>query len=590
MLQQGTTLENNKYQIEGIIGRGGFGYVYRARERLTGEMVAIKELVPNFVGDPQMVQRFIREARATLRLTHPHIARTYGIFQDRGTYYLAMEYLPGGSLASRLKQGALPVEKVVDIAVALCEALAYAHSQGVIHCDIKPANVLFDANGEAHLADFGIAHVSEQMMTRQLFTATGMAMGTVRYMAPEQLEGVRNDPRLDIYAMGAMVYEMLSGHPYLNFETDSTPASQMRNFQRIQNEPPRPLEAVGRSVPPWLAQIVERALRKAPEERFASATELRHALLSEGDRPQEQKPLSATQGAPEPPPAETPPPAPSRTPAPTSQEAAAQSKGLPSWLWIGAGGIGLLGIGCLVALVLSGILASVGPVAPPTRTPWPTQTSTRPPVVTPTPPFTSTPAPKPSATAISQPETILLRDTFDSNENGWSPRTKDDEFWRGEKSIRNGKYIWRIDEVHQSVMHRETPIEAPEDFYISVDAQRVSGPIDSACYILVYRKSDAGYYRFEVCDNQYYRIHLRYGEEWQKVLIWTKSSTIRPGAMNNLAVRAVGDRFDLFINEQFVNSVNDDSLSSGNVGIGISLNEGETARFEFDNFVLRSPE
>ncbi len=582
MLQKGTPLENNKYQIEGVIGRGGFGYVYRARERLTSEVVAIKELVPNFVSDPQIVQRFIREARATLRLTHPHIARTYGIFQDRGTYYLAMEYLPGGSLADRLKQGPLPLEKVVSITVDLCEALAYAHSQGVVHCDIKPANVLFDAKGEAHLADFGIAHVSEQMMTRQLFTATGVTMGTVRYMAPEQLEGIRDDPRLDVYAMGAMMYEMLSGFPYLDFETESTPASQMRNIQRIQNEPPRSLQTAGRSVPPWLAQVVERSLRKAPEERFASATELRQALLGAEDRPQEHEPLSATRGAPEPPPAETP------TPAPASQDAAARSRGVPSWLWIGAGGIGLLCIGCFVVFLLIGVFSEIETIEEPTNTPRPTQTSTRTHVATPT--LTSTPTPKPSATAVPLPETILLRDSFDSNENGWGPGTKDDEFWRGEKSIKDGKYIWRIEEVHQSVMHRETPIEAPEDFYISVDAQRVSEPIDTACYILVYRKSNVGYYRFEVCDIQYYRIHMRYEEEWQKVLGWTESSTIRPGAVNNLAVRAVGDRFDLFINEQFVNSINDDSLSSGNVGIGISLQKGDTARFEFDNFVLRSPQ
>lgn len=109
MLEPGSVLDN-KYQIEASIGQGGFGYVYRARERLTGETVAIKELVPAFVDNPEMVQRFIQEARATLRLKHRHIARTYGIFEDRGTYYLAMLYLPGGSLADRLKRGTVPVE------------------------------------------------------------------------------------------------------------------------------------------------------------------------------------------------------------------------------------------------------------------------------------------------------------------------------------------------------------------------------------------------------------------------------------------------------------------------------------------------
>ncbi|NBD36597.1 MAG: protein kinase, partial [Chloroflexi bacterium] len=277
MLQRGTTLEHNKYYIEDVIGQGGFGHVYRARERLTGEVVAIKELTIG-LDNREIVQRFVQEARATLRLTHPYIARTYGIFHDRGTYYLTMEYLPGGSLADRLRRGRLPMRDAVRIATNVCKALAYAHDKGVVHCDIKPANVLFDKDGEVRLADFGIAHVSEQMMTRKLFTATGMMMGTVRYMAPEQLEGVRDDPRVDIYAMGVMLYEMLAGRPYLDFETETTPAAQVRNIQRIQSESPRPLRAVNPAAPAWLAEAVARALHKRPEDRFATAASLGRAL------------------------------------------------------------------------------------------------------------------------------------------------------------------------------------------------------------------------------------------------------------------------------------------------------------------------
>jgi hypothetical protein len=283
-LQPGTLLDN-KYRVEETIGRGGFGYVYRATEQLTGESVAVKELVPALVDQPAIVQRFIQEARATLRLTHPRIARTYSVFQHGPTYYLAMEYLPAGSLASRLKQGPLPLDEVVSIAVDLCAALEYAHDQGVIHCDIKPANVLFDAHGHASLADFGIAHVSDQLMTRMVFTSTGVAMGTVRYMAPEQLEGVRDDPRLDLYGLGTVLYEALAGQPYLDFETESTPAGQMRNMQRIQRDPPRPLAEANPAVPASLAAVIDRTLRKAPDERHASAAALREALLSSPGEP-----------------------------------------------------------------------------------------------------------------------------------------------------------------------------------------------------------------------------------------------------------------------------------------------------------------
>jgi phosphate/phosphite/phosphonate ABC transporter binding protein len=308
MLQPGTILDN-KYEIEAVIGQGGFGYVYRARERLTGETVAIKELVPTFADRPKMVQRFIQEARATLRLSHPHIARTHTIFDDQGTYYLAMEYLPGGSLADKLKVGPLPVEEVLRIASALCDALAYAHREGVVHCDIKPANVLFDERGRVRLADFGIAYVSSELITRQFFTTAGTAMGTVRYMAPEQLEGVRDDARVDIYAVGALLYEMLAGRPYLDFETESTPAAQMRNVQRIQSESPTPLHEVNPRIPQRLARAVEQALDKKPGARPHSVVALRRLLAAEQastptveQRSRPSLPTGRVQPAPEAPP------------------------------------------------------------------------------------------------------------------------------------------------------------------------------------------------------------------------------------------------------------------------------------------------
>ena len=280
MLAPGMTLDQDRYRVEAVIGRGGFGHVYLAHERLTDQKIAIKELVPAFVDDPQAVQRFVQEARVTLTLSHTNIVRTYRIFDDRDTYYLAMEYLPKGSLRDKLKGGALPVAEATSVAVELCDALAYAHSKGVVHCDIKPANVLFDEMGQARLADFGIAHVSEHFATRRFVTAAGLAFGTVRYMAPEQLEGIRDSPAVDTYAVGAVFYEMLCGAPYLDFEEETTPAAQVRNIRRVQSESPRPLQEANPLVPDWLDQLVSRALRKSARERFATARALREALLA----------------------------------------------------------------------------------------------------------------------------------------------------------------------------------------------------------------------------------------------------------------------------------------------------------------------
>jgi tRNA A-37 threonylcarbamoyl transferase component Bud32 len=421
-LQPGATLENDKYRIEATIGRGGFGHVYRAREQLTGETVAIKELVPELVDDPQMVQRFIQEARATLRLTHPNIARTYNIFRDGDTYYLAMEYLAGGSLASRLsrKPGAsLPVDEAVRIVGDLCTGLEYAHRQGVVHCDLKPANVLFDAHGTVRLADFGVAHVSEQLMTRRVHTGTGMAMGTVRYMAPEQLEGVRDDPRVDIYALGALLYEMLAGRPYLDFETETTPAAQMRNIQRIQSQPPRPLKAVNPAVPEWLAQVVEQALSKAPGERFATAAALGGALRSPALR-QSRPVLGAAEGsarvagrgAARPAAAQAPPrqvvvppvvgPTPPRQVAATPQS---QHKGgRAAWQWGLLGGVALLAIVFFVGAI---ILLLGGDNRGGSATSRPTSQPTAPPLSPTAPPLTPTPVPSSPTPEPDTPTPIL---------------------------------------------------------------------------------------------------------------------------------------------------------------------------------------
>jgi serine/threonine protein kinase len=206
-----------------------------------------------------------------------------------------MEYLPGGSLSDRLRGGLLPVDEAVRIASELCAALDYAHSQGVVHCDLKPGNVLFDSDGDVRLADFGIAYVSEQMMTRQVHTGTGAVMGTVRYMAPEQLEGVRADPRIDVYALGTLLYEMLAGRPYLDFETETTPAAQMRNMQRIQSSPPRPLREANPAVPDGLARVIDRALQKQSEQRYASVAALGEAL---GRQPPFGTPPEGPQAAP----------------------------------------------------------------------------------------------------------------------------------------------------------------------------------------------------------------------------------------------------------------------------------------------------
>ncbi len=278
---------HDQYEILSQIGRGGFGYVYHARDVHLREDVAIKELIPGLVGDEASLKRFLAEAKATMRLRHERIVATHTIFPEAGNYYIVMELMAGGTLEDRLRHaappgrtsGRLPVADAVRWAAQVCEGLAYAHRRGVVHCDLKPANVLFDAQGEAKIADFGIAHVSDAMLSRTWHTPQGFTAGTLPYMSPEQTRGTRDDPRVDVYAVGAILYRMLTGRTYLDFDVRETPAAQAENVLRILNEAPRPPSLHQRDVPPWLDAVVVRALAKAPAARYPDASALRSALL-----------------------------------------------------------------------------------------------------------------------------------------------------------------------------------------------------------------------------------------------------------------------------------------------------------------------
>jgi serine/threonine protein kinase len=379
------TLLTDQYRILRQLGRGGFGFVYQARDTLIHRDVAIKELIPALVGDEATLKRFLVEARATQELAHEHIVRTYNVFQESGNYYIVMECMAGGSLEDRLReQGALPMDEAVRIAAEVCGGLEHAHRRGIVHCDLKPANVLFTAgearSGIAKVADFGIAHVSGEMLTRSWMTPAGFVAGTLPYMSPEQADGVREDPRVDVYALGAVLYRMLTGRTYLDFDQRETPGAQADNVLRIRNAQPDPPSTHNRRIPAWLDKVVLKALSKRPEERYDSAAMLQSAL----ERRDAASPI--------PPPAQV-------EPAPARQRPAQRPRTLhrPAWFWpaVGVAGVLLVAIAVALALLFGG---GTGQTDTPTPEPTqiaveePTATSTVMPTRTPPPP-TGTPAP-----------------------------------------------------------------------------------------------------------------------------------------------------------------------------------------------------
>jgi Tol biopolymer transport system component len=279
-LQSGTKL--GPYEILTALGAGGMGEVYRASDTRLNRTVAIKVLPPHFSNNLEMKQRFDREAQVIAGLNHPHICTLYDVGRQGETDFLVMEYLEGETLAQRLERGALPLDEALKVAIAIADALEKAHSLGVTHRDLKPGNIMITASG-AKLLDFGLAKLKQAPQTADAAktsasvnlsgTAPGIILGTLQYMAPEQLEGKEADARTDIFAAGSVLYEMVSGKRA--FEGKSQP----HLIAAIITTQPEPISKTHPEIPPALDFLVQRCLAKDPEERLQTATDLSGELL-----------------------------------------------------------------------------------------------------------------------------------------------------------------------------------------------------------------------------------------------------------------------------------------------------------------------
>jgi len=267
------------YEIQSPLGAGGMGEVYRAKDTRLGRDVALKILPPSFARETDRLRRFEQEARAVAALNHPNILAIHDIGQHEGSPFLVSELLEGESLAATLDRGALPQRKTIEYGVQIAQGLAAAHEKGIVHRDLKPENIFVTKDGRIKILDFGLAKLaqkagsgSDEVTLATERTAAGVVMGTASYMAPEQVRGEAADPRTDIFAFGAVLYEMLSG--VRAFRRD-TPAETMTAV--LKDDPPELSDPV-RLVSPALERIVRRCLEKHPEQRFQSARDLSFAL------------------------------------------------------------------------------------------------------------------------------------------------------------------------------------------------------------------------------------------------------------------------------------------------------------------------
>ena len=269
-------LLSERYALESLIARGGMAAVYRARDQVLARTVAVKVLEPRLSEDESFLERFRREALAAARLTHPHIVSIYDTGTDESSdlerHFIVMEYCGGGTLAALIsREGPLDPGRVSSIGAAICDALSYAHANDVIHRDIKPGNVLLSDDGTVKVGDFGIAKAA---FTGKELTTSGSLLGTVSYISPEQARGEEPDERSDLYSLGVVLYELAVGRTPFSAETPL--ATAMLHIK----EPPVPPRSLRAGIPRDLEEVILSTLAKDPNDRPATAEELRSSLIS----------------------------------------------------------------------------------------------------------------------------------------------------------------------------------------------------------------------------------------------------------------------------------------------------------------------
>src|SRR5262245_1914257 len=288
-LPEGTRL--GPYEIIGLVGAGGMGEVYRARDPRLGRNVAIKILPAAFSTDSDRLWRFEREARAVASLNHPNICTIHDIGEHEGHRYLVMELLEGLTLSSTLEIGPLPGNQLLDLAIQIADALDAAHGAGIIHRDLKPANIFVTKRGEAKLLDFGLAKLTEDtvggvnetgldvdpadaptLAGRRGETTVGTLLGTAAYMSPEQARGEPAEAQSDLFSFGVVLYEMATGKAAFTGKTMAV------LFDGILNKDPRPIAEINPQIAPELTQVVSKALEKEKDLRYRTAADIRADL------------------------------------------------------------------------------------------------------------------------------------------------------------------------------------------------------------------------------------------------------------------------------------------------------------------------
>jgi serine/threonine-protein kinase len=568
----GATL--GRYQVIARLGRGGMADVYKGFQPSLDRYVAIKVLHPSMVEEEEFVRRFQREAKNVARLRHPNIIQVFDYDNQGDTYYMVMEFLDGPTLKAALEEvhrrrEEMPLQVALRIVADVGAALAYAHEMGVVHRDVKPANIMLDRAGRVILTDFGVA----KMLTGTKVTVTGSVLGTPAYMSPEQGMGEPGDSRSDIYSLGVVLYELVTGR--LPYDADTPLAVLLKHAHD-----PLPLpRTVNPALPEEIERIILRALAKDPADRYPTvqAMLMDMAGLPPATVPAAQPGAMNTRSlaarAPESPsaapPRSTPPPVP--TPSSTPRRS----------VWLGGGAIVAL-LACLGLTAAAGLTLYfvgdelTGRLVPASRT---TPGG-------PTPTFIPRPTrtPRPPVTPLGPPGALIFEDSFDDPGSGW----RQFEDLGGGAAYAEGLFrIW-VDEVRTDYL--STASFDLDDVRLSASTFKAGGPDDNDFGLVCRYADDANYYALLISSDGYAGIMLMEDGErsWPQELL-PSDAIVQGASINAVTAECIGDHLALHVNGELVADVRDSTFSSGDVGLIAGTFEEGGVEIHFDDFVAHQP-
>ncbi|MBN1812533.1 MAG: protein kinase [Anaerolineae bacterium] len=599
-----------KYRITRKLGAGAYGTVVEAIDTELGRTVALKFLTPSLMRDPDFVRRYVQEeARNLAQLRHPSIVQILDVSRGEGATFLVLEYVDGETLDRWARNRTPSVPELLRVVEQIADALDYAHGRGVVHRDVKPSNILVDKDGNPYLTDFGLAHAA---MTRIGSTSTSIALGTAAYMSPEQAEGLECDARSDVYSLGIVVYELVTGHT--PFKESSILGYIRAHADRL---PPPPVE-FNRGISQDVQDVILQALQKSPEQRFQSAGEFARALINATQVPYRRATVKAPLVSED---------VDLQTPVSTTPvREPERQKQTKTGRWLRTAAAFGLGAVC-VALLLLGIrfadlwgegkpvvtaqptlstsargALSVSPNALPessNASPTPTWTHLPTPVEGVTPQPTSPPeniatappraleptveqAPLPLFTpTLSSTSTILFQDDFSDPLSGWEVDTAD------RIRYKNGELVLKDEGSYFSEGLWSGTSLTFDDFVLSV-LGRWSGGAEGGRYGMSFRYLDENnYYGFYIDNNGFFEItKMTAGRE--SVLHQGYANTISPeGDPNLFQVEANGPELHFHLNGQVLGSVQDTDHVRGDIRLGV-IKPKDAGFFEasFDDIVV----